>query len=325
MRLSPPGNELLLQSPGLKVHFGGAEANVAASLAILGHRSVMVSTLPDHAIGRACAGELQRHGVGTAIRFVDGRMGLYFLTPGAMQRPAEVLYDRAGSAFASASRDSYDWPSLLSGAQWLHLSGINLALGPNTAQAALDAARAARVAGVSISFDCNYHGKLWGARANEAPALLHEMVTECNLVFGDDRDIALILGNDFAYDKVADRFSAAAAAAFKAWPHLRRLATTERHYHSVDRQDVRAMCASNDAIVTTRSFALNGIVDRMGAGDAFAAGFLHGLLGRTEDAATLDFAIAAFCLKHSVAGDVNLLRESEIRSFLTEQGFEVRR
>jgi 2-dehydro-3-deoxygluconokinase len=325
MRLSPPAEELLFQSPSLRVHFGGAEANVAASLAILGHHSVMVSTLPDNAIGHACVGELRRHGIRPAIGFASGRMGLYFLTPGAMQRPTEVLYDRAGSAFACASRGAYDWPGLLSGAQWLHLSGINLALGPDTAQAALDAVHAARDAGISISFDCNYRSKLWGARATEAPALLNEIAAEADTIFGDDRDIALMLGRDFAYDEAVDRFSAAASAAFAAWPRLRRLVTTERRYHSVDQQDVRGMCASNDAILTTRSYALQGVVDRIGAGDAFAAGFLHGLLGLADDAAALDFAIAAFCLKHSVPGDVNLLPESEMRAFLTEQGFEVRR
>src|SRR5512142_2365691 len=116
LRLSPPGNEMLLQSPRLDARFGGAEANVASSLAIFGHHSVMVSALPDHAIGHACAGELRRHGVDTAaLHYAAGRMGMYFLTPGAMQRPSEVIYDRAGSVFAQTPAADYDWPRLLEG------------------------------------------------------------------------------------------------------------------------------------------------------------------------------------------------------------------
>jgi 2-dehydro-3-deoxygluconokinase len=130
MRLSPPGNELPLQSPRMDVHFGGAEANVATSLAILGHHCVMVSALPDNVLGRACADELRRHGVDTTqLHYAEGRMGLYFLSPGAMHRPSEVLYDRADSVFAHTGAEAYDWPRLLAGAQWLHVSGINLALG----------------------------------------------------------------------------------------------------------------------------------------------------------------------------------------------------
>ena len=171
MRLSPPRGELPLQSPCFEVHFGGAEANVAVSLALLGHESAMISTLPDDMLGRACIGELRKHGVDTSgIRCGEGRMGLYFLAPGAMHRSSEVLYDRADSAFARSPASSYEWQHLLGGAQWLHLSGINLALGTATTEASLAIVRAARTAGVRISFDCNYRGKLWGARAPQAPA-----------------------------------------------------------------------------------------------------------------------------------------------------------
>ena len=326
MRLSAPGRERLLQSPRLDVHFGGAEANVAASLAILGHDSVVVSTLPDNAIGRACAGELRRHGVDTAgIGFDAGRMGLYFLSPGAMHRPSEVLYDRAESAFSRASADAYDWPRLLAGAQWLHLSGINLALGENVAQAALAAVHAARAAGAQVSFDCNYRSNLWGGRAAQAPELLRGIAAEADLLFGDDRDLALILGLDFPQDQASERFRAAAAAAFSTWPRLRRMAATGREHLSVDRQNICGRLAIGDAVLTTGTHALDGIVDRIGGGDAFAAGLLHGLLRGMDDAATLDFAIAAACLKHSVPGDVNLLGEADVLAFLAQGGFEVKR
>jgi 2-dehydro-3-deoxygluconokinase len=326
LRLSPPGHELPLQSPRFDAHFGGAEANVAASLAILGHDSAMVSALPDNTLGHACAGELRRHGVDTGgLRYADGRMGLYFLAPGAMQRPSEVLYDRADSVFARTPAKAYDWPRLLAGAQWLHLSGINLALGKPTAQAALAAVRAAREAGVSISFDCNFRSKLWGSRVLEAPALLREIVGEADLIFGNDRDVALILGMDFPYKTAAERFAAAATAAFTAWPRLRHMAATDRKHRSVDHQELAGMLAVRERVLSTKAYALSGIVDRIGGGDAFAAGLLHGLLRHMSDKDALDFAIAAACLKHSVPGDVNLLLEADMRAFLGQGGFEVKR
>ncbi|WP_233841064.1 sugar kinase [Dyella sp. 2HG41-7] len=326
MRLSPPGNELPFQSPRFDVHFGGAEANVAASLAILGHDSAMISALPDNALGRACAGELHRHGVDTSsLRYTGGRMGIYFLSPGAMHRPSEVLYDRANSVFACTSADSYDWPRLLTGAQWLHLSGINLALGESTAQAALNAVRAARAAGLSVSFDCNYRSKLWGSRSPQAPALIRDVAGQADLIFGNDRDIALMLGLEFTHTNAPERFRAAAEAALDAWPRLRRLAATERHLRNVDDQDIFGMMATRERLWITKPHTLTHIVDRIGGGDAFAAGLLHGLFQQMTDEAALEFAMAAACLKHSVPGDVNLLRESDMLSFLAQDGFEVKR
>ncbi len=326
MRLSPPAGELPLQSPRFEARFGGAEANVAVSLAILGHESAMVTALPDHAIGHACTGHLRHHGVDTrGIRHVPGRMGLYFLARGAMHRPTAVIYDRAGSAFANLPADAYDWPRLLAGAQWLHLSGIDLALGEASAQAALAAARAARAAGTRVSFDCNYRRTLWGDRVGQAPALLREMMAEAELVFGNARDVALILGEDFSSMPVDTRFGHAAEAAFAAWPQLQRLATTERRQHSVDDHELRGMLALRERTLATPPRRLTGIVDRIGSGDAFAAGLLHGLLRGQADPACLDFALAAACLKHSVIGDANLLREADMLALLANDDLEVRR
>ncbi|MGN6329629.1 MAG: PfkB family carbohydrate kinase [Rhodanobacter sp.] len=326
LRLSPPGQELLLQSPHLDARFGGAEANVAASLAILGHHSAVVSALPDNAIGHACAAELRRHGVDTSgIRFADGRIGVYFIAPGAMQRPTEVVYDRAGSVFACTGATAHDWPRLLDGARWLHLSGINLALGEASAQSALAAVRAASAAGVSVSFDCNYRSKLWGARAAQAPALLREVLAGAELVFGNERDIALILGEAFAQEDAQQRFRAAAERAFATFPRLRLMAATDRRHLDVDTHDLGGLLATREQVLTTRTHRLARIVDRIGGGDAFAAGLLHGLLRGMAEQDALDFAIAAGCLKHSVPGDVNLLREPDMLAFHAQEGFEVRR
>lgn len=326
LRLSPPGRELLLQSPRLAVHFGGAEANVAVSLAILGQRSAMVATLPDNALGRACLGELRGHGVDTGgLRFGSGRMGLYLLAPGASGRAAEVLYDRAASAFAGAGEEAYHWPALLEGADWLHLSGINLALGERSATAALAAVRAAAAAGVPVSFDCNHRASLWAARAGDAPRLLQAAAGHAELLFANERDIALILGASFDQALPEERFAAAAAAAFAAWPGLRRMASTARRQPEAGPRRIRGMLAHGPELHLTPEFALDDVVDRIGAGDAFAAGLLHGLSRGWADAEALAFATAAACLKHSVPGDANLLDERAIQEFARGDPGEVRR
>lgn len=326
MRLSSPGRERLLQSSRLNVHFGGAEANVAASLAILGHDSAIVSMLPDNAIGHACLGELRRHGVDTArVGLGAGRMGLYFLATGAMHRPSEVLYDRADSVFALAAADAYDWPQLLAGVHLLHVSGITLAVSERAAAAALAAVRAARAAGAGVSFDCNYRSRLWGDRAAQAPQLMGEVVAQADLLFGNDRDVALMLGAEFAQGDAAARFRAAADAAFAAWPRLQRMAATARTHRNVDDQDMVGLLANARVLHTSAAYRLCGIVDRIGAGDAFAAGLLHRLWSDRGDAAALEFAVAAACLKHSVPGDVNLLGEAEIDAHLAGHGYEVKR
>src|SRR6478672_1708968 len=172
LRLAAPGNELLLQRPHLDVHVGGAEANVAVALSGFGHAVSMAGTLADNALGRAARDQLRRNGVDTTpLNFAAGRMGLYFYTTGAGQRPSEVLYDRAHSAFANAPPASHDWEALLAGARLLHLSGITPALGPGTAQPALGAARKAREHGAMVSLDGNFRPKLWSAWDGVPPSI----------------------------------------------------------------------------------------------------------------------------------------------------------
>ena len=313
LRLSAPDKELLLQSARFDVQVGGAEANVAVSLSKFGHAAAMVSTLPESPLGRACAGELRRHGVQTdAIRFRDGRMGLYFLTHGAGHRPAEVLYDRAGSAFATASAADYDWNTLLAGCSWLHVSGITPAVSNAAGEAAARAMAAARQRGVKISFDCNFRARVWGARAKEAPAVLRALCEQADLIFGDERDFAFMLGGT-------------ADAAFEAFKQLQFIACTTRDRHSADVQQLSGCLRGRRDTYTSRSYPLYGIVDRIGAGDAFAAGVLHGLIGNFDPQKTIDFATAAAVLKHSIPGDFNLAGVADVELLLSEQQTDVRR
>ena len=185
LRLSTPGRQLLLQSPSLDAFVGGAEANVAIGLAHLGHATRMISAVPDTSLGRSVLGEIRKHGTDCdTVLLRPGRMGLYFLTPGAGLRSSEVIYDRAGSSFAEADPASWDWPALLDGCSHLHLSGITPALGPGAAQAALAAAAYARREGIKISFDGNYRARLWQAWDSNPREVLTELVGYVDILFG---------------------------------------------------------------------------------------------------------------------------------------------
>jgi 2-dehydro-3-deoxygluconokinase len=327
LRLGAPGCQRLLQTPQFDVHVGGAEANVAVALARLGHRSAVVSVVPDTPLGAAATGELRRHGVDTqAVVSGPGRMGLYYLGTGALHRPTEVIYDRAHSAFAGAAADRFDWPGLLDGASQLHLSGVTPALGAGPAAAALRAARAARAAGAAVSFDGNYRAKLWQSWDGDAPRLLRELMAEADLIFADHRDIEIVLGEAPDAGTPAERFAGAAQAAFQAFPKLQRFAATRRHQHSVDHHVLGAWMAMRDgALHSTAQFDLTPIVDRIGTGDAFAAGVLHGLHTGLDDRASLHYGLAAACLKHSIPGDFPLLDADDIGAFLAGEDYAVRR
>lgn len=323
LRLSAPDGELLLQSPGLNTCIGGAEANVAVSLAHFGHDVAMVSALPDNALGMAARDALRAHGVGTRdIRFQPGRMGLYFLTPGAVLRASEIIYDRAGSVFAQTAPASYDWPALLAGASWLHVSGVSPAVGEHAAQAVLDAMRAARALGVRVAFDGNYRASLWALQGSDGADVLRELMNNVDLAFADQRDIALILKRP-ELAQACNRADAVAAA-FAAFPQLARLAATIRTQHSVDHHELSACLHTRDGATSTGNYALRGIVDRIGTGDAFAAGILHGLQGGWSDADALEFGLAAATLKHAIAGDFNLASEAQVEA-VRKGGLDVRR
>ena len=325
LRLAAPAAEVLLQSPRLEVRVGGAEANVAVSLARLGHPVAMVSVLPEGPLGTAARDELRRYGVDTSgVRFAAGRMGLYFLSPGAVLRPSEVTYDRAGSAFAAASPDLIDWEQVLPGAAWLHLSGVTPAVGANAAAAALRAAKVARAADVKVSFDGNYRSKLWAAWSGDAPSILRDILGHSDLAFIDDRDAALVLGRSFDGEPV-ERRRTAASAAFEAFPNLQRIASTIREQQGVEDHTLGAVLFTRDAEHAARSFALSGVVDRIGGGDAFAAGVLHGLLDGLSDLDSLEFGLAAAALKHSIRGDFNLVGVGEVRALLAGAGLDVKR
>lgn len=316
LRLTAPGRELLLQTGRLDVHIGGAEANVAVGLSCLGHSTLMVSRVPANSLGEAAIGYLRRHGVdASGVASGGGRMGLYFLSPGAGLRASEIVYDREGSSFAQCVAGDFDWDAILAGASLFHMSGITPALGPNSAELALAAAEAAAARGVPISFDGNYRAQLWSRWDSDPRAILTRLVSHAEILFGNHRDVSLLLGADFSGEG-EERRREASEAAFAAFPKLRLIASTARHVVDADTHRISARVDGRDRAATTEEVAISGIIDRIGGGDAFAAGVLHGVLGGLDLDATARSGLAVTALKHSLPGDASLFSQRDIDAFL---------
>jgi len=324
IRLTAPGNELLMQSPSLSVHVGGAEANVAIGLAHLGHDCAMVSKIASNALGRGAVAAVRGANVDcTAVTHHPGRMGLYFLSVGAGLRASEIVYDRAGSSFAATGPEDYDFDRLLKGAGLLHLSGITPALGPRSAEAALAAARAAKRLGVPVSFDGNYRAMLWEAWDSDPRAILSELIGTADILFGNHRDLSLVLGREFSGEG-GDRRREAAEAGFAAFPNLKLIASTARHTVTADHHRIAARVDLRGSSHQTAEVDVTGIVDRIGAGDAFAAGVLHGYLSAGDARAMAETGLALTCLKHSLPGDASRFGQADIDAF-HGGGLDVRR
>lgn len=307
VRLTPPGKRLIVQSQSLDIEIGGAEANVLAGLAALGHPAAMVSRVAANPLGDLAVATLAARGIGTAhIARAEGRMGLYFLEPGQGARASAITYDRAGSVFARSSAESFDLRSALAGARLLHLSGITPALGPAGATAALAAVRAAREAGVTVSFDGNYRAQLWQAWDSDPRAVLTELIGQADILFGNHRDISLITGRQFSGDG-PDRRREAAEAAFALCPNLKLIASTARHVVDADTNRIAARIDLPGGGHQTDEQAVGGIVDRIGTGDAFAAGCLHAWLNGGDAREIAETGLAMAVLKHSIPGDMPII------------------
>jgi 2-dehydro-3-deoxygluconokinase len=317
IRLAVPDKQLLAQADTLDLYVAGAEANVAIGLASLGGSCRMISVVPGNALGRRAVAALSATGVDcSSVQVKAGRMGLYFLTPGAGPRAAEIIYDREGSVFARALVADFDWDAAFSGMDRLHISGINPALGPESARTALTAVKAAKARGMVVSFDGNFRANLWAAWESDPRSILRDMIVHADIFFGNHRDVGLLLGVDFGATDGEKRRRAAAEAAFKAFPNLKIIASTARHVIASEQHELSARVDTPDDCAQTRDVMLSTIVDRIGAGDAFAAGILHGLdAGLGLDHAAYQ-GLALTCLKHALPGDASLFTQDDIDSFL---------
>jgi 2-dehydro-3-deoxygluconokinase len=324
LRFATPGARLTVQCDALDMVVGGAEANVAAGLASLGHDVKMLTRLPSSPLGDKARAALGAAGVDTTHMDRDvGRMGLYFLESGAGLRPSSITYDRAGSVFATSKADQFDFASALEGARLLHLSGITPALGPGGVALAQAAVAAASSAGVPVCFDGNYRALLWDAWESDPRAILADLMQSATVMIGNHRDISLLLGKAFS-GAGSDRRREAALAAFEAFPKLQLIASTARHVVNSGHHRIAARLDARDGAHQTNEVHVTGILDRIGTGDAFATGVLHKWLQGADLAETAEAGLAYTVLKHTIPGDMSLLGVDELEAF-SAGGGDVRR
>lgn len=325
LRLSAPAAERLFQGPELRVHVGGAEANVAVALAQLGHRPRMLSAVARSCLGSAAVQALRQHGVDTrGVLQQDGRMGLYFLESAAAGRSGEVVYDRAGSVFARTALPRAAMAAGLDGASLLHCSGITLALGAAARRGLHGLWRAAQAAGVPVSFDCNFRPSLWQGRLAEARRELSAGLAVAQIAFADARVLALAMGEAAPRPGEAS-FARLARKAFARYPRLNQIAATARREHSASRHELRGMLALRDGLITSRPLLADPVVDRIGTGDAFAAAVLLATLEGLPVRRALALGVAACVLKHSFQGDFNLATRAEIEALADGEAGGIRR
>ncbi len=326
LRLTPPGFERLLQTPTLHATFGGGEANVAASLASFGLPAAFVTVLPAaNPLADAAIDELRRLGVDTShIVRSTGRMGVYFLETGASQRASKVLYDRQGSAFALAAPASIDWPRVLSGATWFHVTGITPAVSEAAASLAIEGARTARGMGISVSCDLNFRKNLW-KWGKPALEVMPHLVAVSDVLIANEEDIQMALGVTADVDVrggALDRgsYRRLTETVMREHGHLRAVAVTLRESRSASHNVWSACLRDGREFLVSRTYDIGHIIDRVGAGDSFAAGLIYGMQRGFSSQEALDFAAAASCLKHSIPGDINRVSIDEVRTLLFEGG-----
>jgi 2-dehydro-3-deoxygluconokinase len=316
LRLAPEGYYRFVQAASFGATYGGGEANVAISLANFGLDAAFVTRLPKHEIGQAAVNKLREFGVDTS-RIVRGgdRIGIYFLEKGASQRPSKVIYDRAGSAIATASPGDFDWNAIFEGASWFHFTGITPALGDNAAALCLEAVKTARDRGLSVSCDLNYRKNLWSRE--KAGEVMGKLMPYVDLCIANEEDAADVFGikaknsevsagqiNQEGYREVAkilaDRFG------------FKQTAITLRESFSANDNNWAAMLYDGGEYYFSKKYSVR-IVDRVGGGDSFGAGLIYGNTKGLSSRETLEFAVAASCLKHSIEGDFNLVSVEEVR------------
>ncbi len=316
VRLSPPNFRRLEQTSSLDVLVGGAELNTAAALARLGHSSAWVSRLTRNPLGRLIANHAREIGVSTdnILWTDDDRVGVYFLEFGASPRASSVLYDRKGSAIANIGPGMVNWPAVFQGSKWFHVTGITPALSPSAAEATREALQAARTARLQISIDLNYRAKLWSQA--EAGRWMTDFMQSCDVLITTEEDAERVLGiTGQNHEQVAEKL-------LTRFP-IRVAAITVRENPLVWKNTWTAVACQAGTIYRTRSYEVE-IVDRLGAGDSFAAGLIHGLLeGNLQKG--LDFGMAVSALKHSIPGDFAWVSREEVEALLKGGGLRINR
>jgi 2-dehydro-3-deoxygluconokinase len=316
IRLSPPNFRRLEQATSLELQIGGAELNTAVALTRLGRSSAWVSRLTDNSLGRLIANRAREVGVDTrhVVFTKDDRVGLYFLEFGAAPRASSVLYDRKHAAIAQVRPGMIKWADVFAGAKWFHITGITPALSATAAETTREALTAARAAGVRVSIDLNYRNKLWSPA--EAGRWMREFMQLCDVLITTEEDVAKVFG-------ITAEDDAAVARKLTETFAVKVVAITLRDNPLVWRNTWTAIAYRSGELVRTRRYEVE-IVDRLGAGDSFAAGLIHGLLDEDLQKG-LDWGVALSAIKHSIPGDFAWVTRDEVEALLKGGGLRISR
>jgi len=318
LRLSPEGNDRFIQTDHFRIIPGGGEANVAVSLANYGHNSCYVTKLPSHEIGQIALDALRRYGVNTGYIARGGeRIGLYYAETGSSMRPSKVIYDRAGSAIAQACPEDFDFDAIMESASWFHWSGITPAISDKAAELTRLACEAAKRHGVTVSVDLNFRKKLW--TSEKAISVMRPLMKYVDVCIGNEEDAELCLGFKPDADVEAGNTDAAGyEGIFRQMLKefgFKYVVSTLRESFSATHNGWKALIFDGKEFYQSRRYDIEPIVDRVGGGDSFSAGLIHGMLKYNGDQkAALEFAVAASALKHTINGDFNLVSEAEVLS-----------
>mgnify|MGYP002559787868 CR=1 FL=1 len=317
LRLAPEGYYRFTQAETFGATFGGGEANVAVSLANYGLDAAFVTKLPTHEIGQMAVNSLRRYGVDTSYITRGGdRVGIYYLEKGASQRPSKVIYDRAYSAIALASKEDFDWEKIFDGAEWFHFTGITPALGDNVAEICLEAVKAAKKLGLKVSCDLNYRKKLW--TREKAGKVMAELMPYVDVCIANEEDASDVFGikaenTDIEGGKIDGEGYKEVAKKLKDRFGFSYVAITLRSSISANDNDWAAMLYDGNDCYFSRKYHMH-IVDRVGGGDSFGAGLIYAMLDGRDAQGIIEFAVAASCLKHSIEGDYNMVSVAEVES-----------
>ncbi|MEO1028942.1 MAG: sugar kinase, partial [Pseudomonadota bacterium] len=325
LRLKTPGHERFFQSPAFEATFGGGEANVAVALSNYGLSSGFISALPDNDIGKSALGELARFGVDTTrVRRSGDRVGIYYLERGANQRPSKVIYDRANSSISQCGPGDFDWATILADAKWLHITGITPALSQSAADLSLECVKKATELGVTVSCDFNFRGKLW-KYGKTAPEVMAELVKYVDVGIANEEDCQKSLGVSVDVDVEAGhldtaKYEALSAKMLELYPQMSAIAITLRESISADHNGWSACLRDKSGFKLSRRYDITNIVDRVGGGDSFASALIYGLNAYEDTQQSLEFAVAASCLKHSIGGDFNRVTVDEVEKLMSGDG-----
>lgn len=317
LRLSPTGNYRFVQSESFQIFPGGGEANVAVSLANYGHTACFVSKLPSHEIGQIAVNALRRYGVKTEYISRGGdRVGLYYAETGASMRPSKVIYDRAHSAIAEADISDFDFDKIMEDADWFHWSGITPAISDKAAEIVRAACEAAKRHGVTVSVDLNFRKKLW--TSEKAISVMRPLMQYVDVCIGNEEDANMCLG--YKPDADVEGGKTDAEGYYEIFKGMMKefgfkyVVSTLRESYSASHNGWKALIYDGKTFYESKHYDINPIIDRVGGGDSFSAGLIHGLLSYKDQAKALEFAVAASALKHTIPGDFNLVSTSEVES-----------